>query len=368
MSYHSSMLTNCSFRSSSLSFTKNLNGEVGNGYLQKRVFRPSNPYSPYIGQHCVQYFRVSALLFTSWWRGHRVRHRQSWSAGAGSTNSFISRSDWTMATQYHVYSVIMASRSGCYVASPHFLCTTLFQRLYYTCVGAQRYTRKYFWTYTSGPQPLPSLLDYFWELDIFYTYNNGSILGTKDWRLVTGEHIPGIGLQAEQVLKMNFDTSCNLFGQCLLSIIHWAFMSIYWLTLYDFGHISAIYYTSSGRLIDLSKFTVIHDDRYNVFVNETLFANYSTTLRDIIIPFCRYFHPCSTDKGKPEFLELNDTNRLFPNKTTIYRNYTCTERRMKAWFNLVISVFAADYAIIGSSYTILIFIAGRLHQRKQNSA
>lgn len=151
----------------------------------------------------------------------------------------------------------------------------------------------------------------------------------------------------------------------LWELINWIFVSKYWLTLYDTGQLFSVTYqiTDNGLLNFSNPF--ISDDTYNIFVNDTLFQNYSSHLAERIFPHLvgNVVGPNAT----VEFLPLDDINRLHPANTSIFRTYTCTKRQLKGWFSLLVSVFAADYALVGGAYSIFMFIAGTI-QRRTNSS
>ena len=137
-------------------------------------------------------------------------------------------------------------------------------------------------------------------------------------------------------------------------ILNWIFVSQYWISLYDLGQIADF---SDDYSLD-SNSNIFN----NIFINDTLFEIYSSVLNDILIPY--YYDWFIDYLPIPSFLPLNDTNRLFSVPTTLSQTYSCSERKMKPWFTAFISVFAADYALIGTAYKILIFITGYFQQRK----
>jgi len=152
----------------------------------------------------------------------------------------------------------------------------------------------------------------------------------------------------------------------LWELVNWIFVSKYWLTLYDSGQVSSVTYqiTDNGLLNFSSPF--ISDATYNIFVNDTLYQNYSSYLAERIFPYLK------NDLGIPqnatvEFLPLSDTNRLHPVKTSIFRTYTCTKRQLKGWFSLLVSVFAADYALVGGAYSIFMCIASTIQEKTDSS-
>jgi hypothetical protein len=142
-----------------------------------------------------------------------------------------------------------------------------------------------------------------------------------------------------------------------LVLINWLYVSIFWLTLYDMGQISSVSYGISGS-VDFSSPT-FHTSANNIFVNNTLFQSYSSYLRNVILE-STFFQLSYL----PDFLPLSNTNSLKPIDTPIYRTYSCSKRQLKGWFSVLISVLAADYALLAGLYTIVIYITGKFQKRK----
>jgi hypothetical protein len=142
-------------------------------------------------------------------------------------------------------------------------------------------------------------------------------------------------------------------------IINWVFVSYYWLALADLGQIAPIYYddTISG----LPNFTSILKlpSTNNIFTNVTLFGVYSDLLRDLIFPFV--VAASGLPITLPEFLPLDGNNTLQLGSTSLSRSYSCQKRQAKWWGTAVISVIAAEYAIIVGGYSIFIWL-GKLYQ------
>ena len=147
-----------------------------------------------------------------------------------------------------------------------------------------------------------------------------------------------------------------------LQLLNWFFVTYYWCNLYALGHISPAASTvvQSQEGFNYS-FPFIYNSTNNIFENDTLFEIYSSYLRHTIIPLLR---TAWSNVTLPEFLPLGDDNRLEPFITTISRTYSCAERRIKPWFSVVISVTAADYALIGIAYTFYKFSVGWFQKRK----
>jgi hypothetical protein len=151
-----------------------------------------------------------------------------------------------------------------------------------------------------------------------------------------------------------------------LKSVNWLFVSGYWLILYDLGQVSPIVYGLNNKMTQFGEFGALNlsefrsaNSSYNIFTNQTLFQNYSQYMLENLVDIAYGSSPI-------QFLPLSETNRIQPNSTTIYRNFLCSERRIKGWFSLLISVFAADYAVLGGGYTIFKFVMGWIQKRKDN--
>lgn len=148
----------------------------------------------------------------------------------------------------------------------------------------------------------------------------------------------------------------NIFD--VWKLLNWVIVSYYWISLFDFGQTAPTYYRSSYVLGDFPNFTepISYTSMNNIFVNDTLFDIYSSTLREEILPFLELFDPTFSLQ---EFLPLHlGINTLQPTGMSLLKSYSCVERRLKGWLTVAISVFVADYALIGGAYSVIVFIAG----------
>ena len=148
-------------------------------------------------------------------------------------------------------------------------------------------------------------------------------------------------------------------------LINWIFVSFYWLILSDFGQVSPTIHSNRRGRVEGSPIGVINQESMyypptnNIFVNDTLFQIYSTYFRNTLLPI--------TDHPQfPEFEHLDRYNCLKPKETLFLRTYSCLERRWKGALSGIISVFAADYALILGAYSLVIFFVGWLQKRKEN--
>ena len=66
----------------------------------------------------------------------------------------------------------------------------------------------------------------------------------------------------------------------------------------------------------------------------------------------------------PPVRALNSTTRLFAVPTPFALTYSCSQRILKGWLSLLISVLAADIALIIGAYNLFIFVVGYVQKRR----
>jgi hypothetical protein len=140
-------------------------------------------------------------------------------------------------------------------------------------------------------------------------------------------------------------------------LMNWLLVSTHWTFLYGLGQTTPTTYPPRmdgySPLPDFSNPTS-YPDTNNIFVNSTLFQIYSTYLRETLSPLLNL--------SVPEFLPLNETNKLYPQQVTFVRTYDCQERTLKSGW--VFSVFAVDFAFASGAYTLVLLIAGIYERRR----
>jgi hypothetical protein len=144
-------------------------------------------------------------------------------------------------------------------------------------------------------------------------------------------------------------------------LLNFMFVSYYWLLLGDLGEIAPTAYNFS---ISDSPQTTILPSTNNIFINETLFHIYSEYILNTIIPLFNKFFSVDSGSDLLPLIPLNDVTRFRPFETTFLRSYSCGKRQKKYWVNLIISVFAADYALLAGSYSILVMVLSWSQKRK----
>jgi hypothetical protein len=155
----------------------------------------------------------------------------------------------------------------------------------------------------------------------------------------------------QEVVVSNINTTDDL-----LRLFIWMFVSQFWITLYDVGQIVPVN-SLNGKSLPSTN---------NIFINDTLFQIHSSYLINNVIPAFSTYLPTNLTNftNPPKFLPLNETNRLQPVDTSLFINYSCSERRIKGLFSVLISVFTADYAVIVSAYGAFMFIASAIQKRR----
>jgi hypothetical protein len=131
--------------------------------------------------------------------------------------------------------------------------------------------------------------------------------------------------------------------------MNWIFVSQYWLLLLDFGQIapSTFHYDSLGTRLDYGP--VRYSPQYNIFYNATLFDQYNSYLRKTILPLFRY-------STVPDFLSLDDSNRMNATTVSLKMLYTCTDLQLKDSAGLIISLIVADWAMLTSLFAVVVFL------------
>jgi hypothetical protein len=132
-------------------------------------------------------------------------------------------------------------------------------------------------------------------------------------------------------------------------LMNWIFVSQYWLLLLDFGQIapSTFHYDSQGTRLDYGP--VRYSPQYNIFYNETLFDQYNSYLRQTILPLFGY-------STVPDFLPLDDSNRMNATTISLKMLYTCTDLKLKDSAGLIISLIVADWAMLTSLFAVVVFL------------
>src|SRR5208282_5434556 len=97
----------------------------------------------------------------------------------------------------------------------------------------------------------------------------------------------------------------------------------------------------------------------NIFINSTLFEAFGDIFNKTIRPWYNSFLPEGSPgmSPMPSFLPLNDTNRAKAMPTSLLQSYTCTQRQLKGWLSVLLSVVVADYTLTLGAYNLFILIA-----------
>jgi hypothetical protein len=154
----------------------------------------------------------------------------------------------------------------------------------------------------------------------------------------------------------------------VLNEIAGLFEILYWLYLADFGQISPTVYPlfGYGDLLqpEPSNFAKVEQlpPTYNVFVNSSRYEMLSTWTTD----FMQYVggSPPTNTTNAPLFNETNGLP-LQPNETTIVVSYPCQQRIIKSPLSFIVTIIAADYALVMGGYKIVVWIALRFEKRRR---
>lgn len=208
-----------------------------------------------------------------------------------------------------------------------------------------------------------------WTMYLIYVENSEekyvqvTFLPTSEIDMTSNPYAAGNISLASTLLAPSFSGLRSLNPQItidILKMVNWGFVSAYWLSLYDFGQLVPMTYEYTTSSVNFSS-PIIYSSTNNIFLNDTLFQIYSSYLRDVMMPIFRGYLPAGP---LPEFLPLDENNRLEPRTSTMLKSYSCTERERKGLFSFIFSVLAADYGLIAGGYTIMIYIAGLKQKRK----
>jgi len=138
------------------------------------------------------------------------------------------------------------------------------------------------------------------------------------------------------------------------------FISYYWIFLYDLGQIAPTTYSYSDIIdngpgvVNLSQAPKTHTSTNNIFINQTLFDIYYSYIRSTFGSQV----PQLSGPGNEAALERDDALFL--------QSYSCLQRQWKSPLNVLISVFAADYALFFGLYSLVFLIAGALQSQRKN--
>jgi hypothetical protein len=163
-------------------------------------------------------------------------------------------------------------------------------------------------------------------------------------------YYPNVNLtELNELLGLSEQTSQNFW-----IALNWIFNVWFWIAIYDFGQVS----------FPLTGFPGNPWDTNSIFTNNTLLESFTSITNEVIVPGTPIF---STTNSSLDAHPLSETNRLEPVLTPLLESYTCTQRKLKGWLSVVISVIVADYALTLGAYNLFILIAGWWQKRKDNA-
>lgn len=136
-------------------------------------------------------------------------------------------------------------------------------------------------------------------------------------------------------LDISLETFCQIMG--------WIFGVCSSLTLYDLGSVYDPGFPS--------------DNQTNIFANDTAYQNYmnfSVNVLGHLVGAMPFDGPSS----------LDEENQLHDVPTSLSLTYSCSQRQVKGWLSLFISVLAADVALIIGAYNFFIMVAGYIQKKR----
>ena len=92
-------------------------------------------------------------------------------------------------------------------------------------------------------------------------------------------------------------------------------------------------------------------------MNDTLFEIYDSFFRHTVLPIFKVNRPV------PEYMRLDEINRLNETDVAFVRTYSCLERRWKGLVEALVSVLVADYALFFGPYAAVIWVASFIQKR-----
>jgi hypothetical protein len=138
-------------------------------------------------------------------------------------------------------------------------------------------------------------------------------------------------------------------GSEFSSILASMFYLWYWLSLADFGINEDNYFNLDGT-------------SSNPFVNATLFDRYNNFTNAVTLP---YMYGNSSPYTMNTSVTIGSENQLANSTLPFLQTYTCSQRQLKGWLSLFVSVIAADVALILGAYHLFIFGATYLQKRSE---
>lgn len=129
----------------------------------------------------------------------------------------------------------------------------------------------------------------------------------------------------------------------LCDLFSWLFLVWKSITLYDLGLPS----DPTGGI--------------NIFVNDTALKSYTDYFNDVISPLA--YNNSMNIEAHP----LSEKNRLKFTSSNFDQKHWCSQRNLKGWLTLVISVLASDTALMLAAYNLFIFIAGWIQKRRDKA-
>ena len=140
------------------------------------------------------------------------------------------------------------------------------------------------------------------------------------------------------------------------------FYILYWVHLLDLGQSEP----EKRQFDHQNSMSPLVSAASNIFANETLYQNYLTYVHNLYT-----LRNMSTQPASTGYIQTWLWNSLLfftpiPSDTMFLQSYSCQQRVLKSPVNFLISVIAADYALIVGAYSLTIWVAGSIQKRQKN--
>jgi hypothetical protein len=188
------------------------------------------------------------------------------------------------------------------------------------------------------------------------------IINGSDYTLLSSIKLDPMDPTGSNITGLSSDEVNEIFGLSpdipFIDILSWTFYVLQCVTLYDFGQ---LYEFSSGPEPVPSTPSKLAIEP-NIFHNATAFENYNSFLFDVICPLLDIENNSIINP-----LPLSDKNRFQATGSSLNETYTCSQRQLKTWLSLSISVLSADTALILGAYGLFIFATGYFQERRDKA-
>jgi hypothetical protein len=176
--------------------------------------------------------------------------------------------------------------------------------------------------------------------------------------------------EVNELLAPTISATQTVFNDPNLDIwqlFNFAIVSIYWIFLADFGQIAPTTYPYNQSAVWQGYPNFTSPTQYpptnNIFYDENLFTHYGLYLFETVLPFVEKEYNIQVNlTGVTSTGPLNQ--QIEPIPMTFIRGYNCSQRQLKEWVSLLVTVIVADVTFLSTAYFCLIWLARRLEARR----